>query len=56
MTTGYAYLGNSEVSSTNFGHKLYPAQSFTIEMSSGDDIWAAGDSGVQIAVMEVDRE
>ena len=56
VTTGYAYLGNSSVTTTNYGHKLYPAQSFTIEMSSNDDIWAVGDSGVEIAIFIQDRE
>jgi hypothetical protein len=56
MNVGYAYLGNSEVTTTNFGHKLYPSQSFTIEMSSGDDLWAVGDSGVQVAIFIQDRE
>jgi hypothetical protein len=56
MTTGYAYLGNSSVTTTSYGHKLYPAQSFTIEMATGDDLWAVGDSGVQVAIFIQDRE
>lgn len=56
VTTGYAYLGNSGVTTTSYGHKLYPAQSFTIEMSSSDDLWAVGDNEVQVAVFIQDRE
>lgn len=56
MTTGYAYLGNESVTTTVYGHKLYPAQSFTIEMATGDDLWAVGDSGVQVAIFIQDRE
>lgn len=56
MSTGYAYLGNENVSLLNFGHKLYPGQSFTIELSSSDNIYAISDSGVQVAVMELDRK
>lgn len=55
MTTGYAYLGNENVSLTNYGHKLYPGQSFTIELSWSDNLYAIGDSGVKVAVMEIDR-
>lgn len=56
METGYAYLGNAYVTTTNFGHKLYPGQSFTIELSVGDNLYAVGDSGVQVALFEMDRE
>jgi len=56
MTTGYAYLGNANVTTTDYGHKLYPAQSFTIEMATGDDLWAVGDSGVKVAIFIQDRE
>jgi hypothetical protein len=56
MTVGYAYLGSHDVTTTNYGHKLYPAQSFTIEMASGDDLWAVGDTGVQVAIFIQDRE
>ena len=54
MTTGYAYLGNSEVSSASYGHKLYPGQSFTIELSPADKIFAVGDAGVSIALFRLD--
>lgn len=56
MSTGYAYLGNSSVTTTNYGHKLYPGQSFTIELSKSDDLHGVGDSGVQVALFEIDRE
>ena len=55
MNHGFAYIGGPGVSSTNYGHKLYPAQSFIVEMASGDDLWAVGDSGVKIAVFVMDR-
>ena len=55
MSTGYAYLGSESVSSSDFGHKLYPGQSFVIELAWSDNIYAVGDSGVQVAVMELDR-
>jgi hypothetical protein len=55
MDSGYAYLGNSSVTTSNFGHKLYPGQSFTIEMASSDDLYAVGDNGVQVAIFIIDR-
>lgn len=53
--SGNAYLGNSLVTTTNFGYKVCPGQSFCIEMAFSNNIYAVGDSGVQIAVMEVHR-
>lgn len=55
MTTGYAYLGNASVSTTNYGHKLYPGQSFIIELSQSDNLYAVGDNGVQVSLFELDR-
>lgn len=54
MTTGFAYLGNSDVSTTTYGHKLYPGQSFTIELAPNDRVWAVGDSGVSVAIFNLD--
>lgn len=54
MSSGFAYLGNSSVSSSSYGHKLYPGQSFTIELAPSDRIYAVGDSGVQVAIFSLD--
>ena len=54
MPTGYAYLGNEHVSSINYGHKLYPGQSFTIELAPNDKVYAVGDAGVSIAKFILD--
>lgn len=54
MVTGYAYLGNENVSTTNYGHKLYPGQSFTIELAPNDKLYAVGDAGVSIAKFILD--
>lgn len=53
--TGFAYLGNESVTTSNFGIKLFPGQIYTIEFAPSDDIWAVGDSGVQVAVFNIDR-
>ena len=49
--TGYAYLGSASVTSSTYGHKLFPGQSFSIELEPNDQLWAAGDSGVTVAVL-----
>ena len=54
MTTGYAYLGNENVSSTIYGHKLYPGQSFIIELSPNDKLFAVGDAGVSVSVFTLE--
>lgn len=54
MTTGFAYLGNENVSSADYGHKLYPGQSFTIELAPNDKLFAVGDAGVSIAKFILD--
>jgi len=54
-STGFAYLGGYGVSSSDYGYKLYPGQSFIIEMAPSDDIWAVGDSGVSVAIFNIDR-
>jgi hypothetical protein len=54
MNSGYAYLGNENVSSSNYGHRLYPGQSFTIELSPNDKLFAVGDSGVSVAVFTLE--
>lgn len=54
MDSGYAYLGNEDVSIINYGHKLYPGQSFTIELAPNDKIYAVGDDGVSIAKFILD--
>lgn len=55
MDTGFAYIGAENVSSTDFGHKLYPGQSFVAELAWSDNIYAVGDAGVQVAIIELDR-
>ena len=52
---GFAYLGAEGVTSSDFGIKLFPGQIYTIELAPSDDIWAVGDSGVSVAIFNIDR-
>ena len=53
---GYIYLGNSAVTSSNFGFRLSPNQAFTIELPSSQNLYAiASDPGLSVSVMEISR-
>jgi hypothetical protein len=54
-SSGNAYLGDPSVTTTNFGYKIYPGQSFSIEMAWSNNIYVVGDSGVQVAIIEAHR-
>ena len=54
MSSGYAYLGNENVSLSNYGHKLYPGQSFIIELSPNDKLFAVGDADVSVSVFTLE--
>lgn len=53
--TGYAYIGGYGVTTSSYGHKLFPGQSFSVELASNDQIWAAGDSGVTVSVFILEK-
>jgi hypothetical protein len=53
--TGYAYLGNESVTSLSYGHKLFPGQSFAVDLLADDQIWAVGDTGVSVAVFILEK-
>lgn len=54
--TGYLYLGNSGITSTNYGFRVSPNQAFTIELPSSVNLYSlASDAGMQAAVMEIHR-
>jgi hypothetical protein len=53
--SGYAYLGNESVTSSNYGHKLFPGQTFSVELSAEDKIFAVGDSGVTVAAFILEQ-
>ena len=53
--TKYAYLGNESVSPTNYGHRLYPGQTFSIELLPYDKIYAVGEDGCTLAVFIIEQ-
>jgi hypothetical protein len=53
--TGFAYIGNENVSSSSYGFKLYPGQSFMADLAADYQIWAIGDNNVTVAVMIIEK-
>jgi hypothetical protein len=54
--SGYIYLGNESVSSSNYGFKLYPGQAFTIELSAYSHFYAiCSTNSMTAAVMVIER-
>lgn len=49
------YLGNENVSSSNYGFLLFPRQAFTIELRPYDRFYAIGSSATNIACMSIER-
>ena len=54
-TTGFAYIGTSSVSSSNYGFKIYPAQTFVADLDPYEKLYVMGDSGVTVAILILDR-
>ena len=53
-SSGNAYIGDSYVSGSFYGHKLFPGSSITMELSASSHIYAVGDADVSLAVLEID--
>ena len=54
--SGYIYIGNAGVISSNYGFRLSPNQAFTIELPSSQNLYAiASDPGLSVSVMEISR-
>ena len=54
-TTGFAYVGDSTVTTSNYGFKLYPAQTITMEINQYEALYLCGDTGVTVAILVLDR-
>ena len=54
---GYVYIGGSDVSSTNYGYRINPDTSFSVELPAYDEIWAVSSvNGSQIAKLSFNLE
>lgn len=54
--SGYIYIGNSGVTTLNYGYKLHPGQGITIELPARSTMSAiASVSGMNVSIMEIDR-
>ena len=53
--SGYVYIGGSDVTTSNYGYKLSPLQSFAIELESFDKIYACGDSGTTASLLILEK-
>jgi hypothetical protein len=49
------YLGNSSVSSSNYGFLLLPLQAFTVELRPYDRLYAIGEAATNISCMSIER-
>jgi hypothetical protein len=47
----YAYVGNSSVTTSSYGFKLFPGQTITLELDANEKIYVCGDSGATVAIL-----
>jgi hypothetical protein len=52
--SGNVYIGDENVSINNYGYRLFPAQTITMDLSAYKKVYAVGDSGTTIAVLIMD--
>ena len=53
--TDYIYIGNSTVSSSDYGFMIYPRQAFTVELRPFDRIYAVGSAAIEAICMCIER-
>jgi hypothetical protein len=53
--TDYIYIGNSAVSSTDYGFLLYPRQAFTAELRPNDKLYAVASGVIAAVCMSIER-
>jgi len=53
---GYAYIGNENVSSSNFGLRVPPEGTFDVELAAGENLYAVtnGVDSITVSVMSMD--
>lgn len=56
-TSGYVYVGGSDVSSTNYGYRLLPNHAISFELSGRDSIYAITSApDMKVAVIQIALE
>lgn len=53
--SAHVYIGNENVSTSNYGLKLAPSQTVSIDLSSYQSIYAVGESGAAVSVLILDQ-
>ena len=54
-SANYIYIGNSSVSSSNYGFMIYPNQAFTVELRPFDRIYAVASAAINAVCMSIER-
>lgn len=55
--TAYVYIGNENVSTTQYGFRINPDTAFSVELDGKDELWAVtSDEGSQVAVFSLSLE
>lgn len=56
-SSGYAYLGNEDVTTSNYGFRIMPNHSISFELPEKDVLYAIGSTNeIQIAVIKINLE
>lgn len=55
--SGYVYVGDSGVTTTNYGYRILPNHAISFELSGGDDLYLiAENSDMLAAVLKINLE
>jgi hypothetical protein len=54
-SANYIYIGNSSVSSSDYGFMIYPNQAFTVELRPFDRIYAVASGAINAVCMSIER-
>lgn len=55
--SGYIYIGNADVTTTDFGYRLLPNHAWSIELPGNDELWLISSvDEMQAAVLKTNLE
>jgi hypothetical protein len=52
--SGNVYIGNASVTTTNYGYRLFPSQTITMDVVPYEKIYVVGDTGTTAAILIMD--